>query len=62
MQRKMVRKTYTLNEKSISFLESVAEEENISQSDALRRIIGFYAEHKNKEKKDEEAKKGNKSA
>lgn len=43
----MKRKTFTMNEKHIDFLEIMSEQKQISQSEVLRRVIEFF-EEKNK--------------
>ena len=42
--RNMRRKLFTLNEICISFIENIAKEKQVSQSEALRRIIQNFVE------------------
>lgn len=47
----MERKNYNLNERSIQVIQDTANKKQVSQSEALRRIIEFYEEHNGEKKK-----------
>lgn len=53
MQRRMTPKSFTLNDRSLQYIESTAMKEDISQSEVLRRIIGYFIDLEIKEKKDD---------